>query len=188
MAPRARDPFDSLPTPAPGTPRSIPKSGSMTLNPGSYSSGMDLKGNVTLNPGVYYVSGGDFTVRSTATVTGSGVTIYLVSGSTVSINGSAHVDIAAPTSGVYSGILFFGDRTATSGSNTFNGDASSRLTGDIYFPTQSVSYLGNFSGMDGCTQIIADTVQWTGNATIGVNCTAHGMTTIPARQAVKVVE
>jgi hypothetical protein len=192
QAPRVGDPFAGLPTPLPGTTRNIPNGNNphgLSLSPGSYSGGMDLSGTVTLSPGTYYVSGGDFNVNANASVSGSGVTIYMAAGSHVSINGNADVNLSAPTSGTYSGILFFGDRNDTSGvSNTFNGDASSSLTGDIYFPSQQVSYLGNFSGINGCTQIIADTVQWSGNATVGVNCAAQGMQNIPARQAVKLVE
>jgi Flp pilus assembly protein TadG len=188
QAPRARDPFQGLPVPAQGQNRSVPNGQSVTLNPGYYNNGMDLRNNVTLNPGVYYVSGGDLRVNAQANITGSGVTIYMASGSSVTMNGNSHVDLSAPTSGTYSGILFFGDPAAVSGSATFNGDSSSHLTGDLYFPKEPVSYQGNFSGLNGCTQIVADTVQWTGNATIGVNCAAQGMNAIPARQAVKVVE
>lgn len=190
QAPRVADPFAALPTPSPGPGRSIPKGskGTITLLPGKYGSGMSLSGNVILSPGTYYVSGGDFSVNATATVSGSGVTIYLASGSQVSMNGNASVNLSAPTSGTYSGMLFFGDRAATGGSNTFNGDATSSFTGDIYFPTQQVSYLGNFSGANGCTQIVADQVQWSGSATVAVNCSAQGMTPIPARQAVTLVE
>jgi Flp pilus assembly protein TadG len=164
QAPRAHDPFSGLATPAHGTNRSVPNKGPFNLLPGYYNSGMDLRGTVTLAPGTYYVSGGDFRVNANADVSGSGVTIFLESGSSVSMMGNAHVNLSAPTSGTYSGILFFGDRNATSGSVTFNGDASSSLTGDLYFPTQTVSYQGNFSGTNGCMQIVADTVQWTGNA------------------------
>jgi Flp pilus assembly protein TadG len=187
-APRAHDPFDGLPVPPKGQNRSIPQNGNVTLNPGYYSNGMTLKGTVTLNPGTYYVSGGDFQVNANADVSGSGVTIFLESGSQVSINGTSHITLSPPTSGTYSGVLFFGDPSSPGGANLFNGDNTSSLTGDIYFPTQSVSYQGNFSGVGGCTQIVADTVQWTGNATIGVDCAAQGMTAIPARQAVKLVE
>jgi Flp pilus assembly protein TadG len=187
-APRVGDPFSGLATPSAGAPQSVPGgSGTMTISPGSYAGGMTLKGNVTMSPGVYYVTGGDFRVNAGANVTGSGVTIYTASGSNVNINGNATLNIAAPTSGAYSGILFFGARGGT-GSNTFNGTASSHLTGDLYFPSQQVSYLGNFAGVNGCTQIIADTVQWSGSSTIGVNCAAEGMTNIPARQAIKMVE
>ena len=191
QAPRAHDPFDSLPAPSPGPTRNVPggpnKNG-MTLQPGNYANGMSLQGDVTLSPGTYYVSGSGFDVASTASVTGSGVTIFLQSGSNVTMNGSSHVALSAPTSGTYSGILFFGDRNATGGNNKFNGDGSSQLTGDLYFPTQAVNYQGNFSGQDGCMQIVADTVQWTGSTTISVDCSAHGMGGIPARQAVKLVE
>jgi hypothetical protein len=148
---------------------------------------MDLSGTVNMAAGTYYVSGGDFKVNSNATVSGSGVTIYMAAGTNVTMNGNATVDLAAPTSGTYSGILFFGARNGT-GNNNFNGTASSHLTGDLYFASESVSYLGNFSGQNGCTQIVADTVTWTGNSTIGVNCAAMGMTNIPARQAIKLVE
>jgi len=189
QAPRARDPFAGLPVPSPGTTRNIPNgNGVHTLQPGAYNSGMSLSGTVVLSPGTYYVSGGDFAVTANANVSGSGVTIYLQSGSQVTMRGNATVNLSAPTSGTYSGILFFGDPSATSGANVFNGDANSQLTGDLYFPTQSVSYLGNFSGQNGCTQIVAGTVQWTGNATVAVDCAAFGMNAIPARQAVKLVE
>ncbi|HXA39193.1 MAG TPA: pilus assembly protein TadG-related protein [Phenylobacterium sp.] len=190
QAPRVADPFAGLPTPSPGQNRSIPNGnkGTTTLQPGSYSNGMSLSGTVVLSPGTYYVSGGNFSVNANANVSGSGVTIYLVAGSQVTMRGNASVSLAAPTSGTYSGILFFGDRAAAGGSNTFNGDAASSFTGDIYFPTQQVSYLGNFSGTNGCTQIVADQVQWSGNATVAVNCSSYGMAAIPGRQAVTLVE
>jgi Flp pilus assembly protein TadG len=185
-APHVGDPFAGLPTPAPGPNQTVPNGNTVTLNPGNYSAGMTLHGNVTLNPGVYYVSS-TFRINSNATVSGSGVTIYLASGTTVSMAGNADVNMAAPTSGTYSGILFFGARDGT-GSVTFNGDATSHLTGDLYFPNQQVSYIGNFTGVNGCTQVVADTVSWSGNTNISVNCAAAGMQNIPARQAVKLVE
>jgi len=190
QAPRVGDPFAGLATPAAGTPRTIPNgngNGTTTLLPGAYTSGMSLSGNVVLSPGVYYVSGGNFSVTANANVSGSGVTIYLAAGAQVLMRGNASVNMAAPTSGTYSGILFFGARNG-SGDNTFNGDASSHLTGDLYFPSENVSYLGNFSGTNGCTQIVADTVQWSGSTTVAVDCSAQGMTAIPARQAIKIVE
>jgi hypothetical protein len=193
QAPRAHDPYAGLPTPATGVTRSLPNmngsNSNVTLLPGYYSGGMDLKGTVTLSPGVYYVSGTGFNVGSNAVVTGTDVTIYLAAGAQVSMQGNSHVTLAAPTSGTYSGILFFGDRAgATTAVNQFNGDSSSSLTGDLYFPTQSVTYQGNYSGLDGCTHVVADTVTWTGSATISVDCTKHGEGGIPARQSIKMVE
>lgn len=177
------DPYKNVPAPTPsGSCKPVPNNG--TLNPGRYCSGLTAKGNLTLNPGVYYVEG-DFTVNATASVTGTGVTIYTTNGGYVKMNGSAHVDLTAPASGVYSGILFFGDRNTVGGSNKFLGDASSQMTGAIYYASQEVDYQGNFSGQNGCTQVVARIIQWTGNATVGVDCSAFGMTAIPLLNLVR---
>ena len=105
--------------------------------------GLSLSGNVTLQPGVYVIQSGDLKVNANANVIGDGVTIYLAGASRVSMNGNATVS-SAPTSGTYSGVLMYGDRTSTGGQSTFNGTAASLLTGAL-FP-QQVNYLGNFSG------------------------------------------
>lgn len=191
-APPVADPFSDLVAPTAASSCQMGNTvnnKTTTLDPGYYCHGMSLKGTVTLNAGVYYVSGGDFQINANASVTGSGVTIYLAAGSQVSINGTAYVNLSAPTSGTYSGILFFGDRSGSaSATNKFNGTANSKLTGAIYFPSEAVSYLGNFSGTSGCTQIVADTVNWSGNATINQDCTSLGMRDIPASMIVGLVE
>jgi hypothetical protein len=144
---------------------------------------------MTLDPGVYVISGGDFKVNANADISGSGVMIYLTDGARVSMNGTATVKLSAATTGDYSGLLFFGDRTDTgSTKNSFNGTADSELTGAIYFASQDVQFLGDFSGLDGCTQVVGLTVEWTGNANVSKDCTAHGMKAIPATQLVKLVE
>ena len=171
---RVGDPFKNLPTPDPdGDELTIPKGNRKStdppLGPGHYANGMDLNGDVTLAPGTYYVSGGDFKVNGGANVTGEGVTIYLAEGSHVDVNGSATVTMSAPTSGDYNGILFFGDREGE-GDNKFNGNAAMHLTGNLYFPTQKVTYQGSYSGHDGCTFIVADMVEITGATNLGVKC------------------
>ncbi|TIS77057.1 MAG: hypothetical protein E5X00_16245, partial [Mesorhizobium sp.] len=185
----ASDPFSSLPAPAAGNPcKTVNGSkSSQTLQPGTYCSGMDLKGNVTLQPGTYVVQG-SLKVNAGAVVSGTGVTMFMSGSNTVSMNGNATVTLSAPTSGTYSGVLFYGDRTGTSTSSTFNGTASSLLTGAIYFPKQQVNYLGNFSGANGCTQVVADTIQWSGNSTINQNCSSLGLQDIPAAPSVAIVE
>jgi len=181
----AADPFASLPTPAASNP--CQNANKSTLKPGTYCSGMNLSGNVSLDPGVYVVQG-NLKINANANISGSGVTIFMSGSSTVSINGNATVTLSAPTSGTYSGVLFYGDRAGSSASSTFNGTATSLLTGAIYFPRQQISYLGNFSGTKGCTQVVADTIQWSGNSTINQDCSSLGMKDIPAAQSVAVVE
>ncbi|WP_184872194.1 pilus assembly protein TadG-related protein [Mesorhizobium sangaii] len=181
----AADPFAGLPSPAASNP--CQNDNQATLSAGTYCSGMTLKGNVTLSPGVYVVQG-NLKINANAAIIGSGVTIFMSGSSTVSINGNASVQLSAPASGTYSGVLFYGDRTGNSASSTFNGTADSLLTGAIYFPKQQVSYLGNFSGISGCTQVVANTIQWSGNSNINQDCSSLGMRNIPATQSVRLVE
>lgn len=181
----AADPFADLPTPAASNP--CQNANKSTLAPGTYCNGLNLTGTVTLSPGVYVVQG-NLKINANAAIVGSGVTIFMSGSSTVSMNGNASVKLSAPTSGTYSGVLFYGDRTGNSAASTFNGTADSLLTGAIYFPRQLISYLGNFAGTGGCTQVVADTIQWSGNSNINQDCSSLGMRNIPATQSVALVE
>ncbi|MDX8535839.1 pilus assembly protein TadG-related protein [Mesorhizobium sp. VK25A] len=189
----AADPFASLPAPAATNPCQNVNGNktTQTIQPGTYCNGMSLNGNVALSSGVYVLQG-NLKINAGAVITCAapctGVTIFMAGSNTVSMNGNATVTLSAPTSGTYSGVLFYGDRTGTAAQSTFNGTANSLLTGAIYFPRQQVNYLGNFSGVNGCTQVVADTIQWSGNSTINQDCSSLGMKDIPAAQSVAVVE
>ncbi len=182
----AADPFADVPAPAASNP--CQNANKSPLKPGTYCNGLSLSGTVTMQPGVYVIQSGDFKVNANANVSGDGVTIYLAGASRVSMNGNATVTLSAPTSGTYSGVLMYGDRTSTGGQSIFNGTADSLLTGALYFPRQQVNYLGNFSGVNGCTQVVADLIQWSGNSTINQDCSSLGMRNIPAAQSVELVE
>lgn len=171
------DPYSSLVMPADSGP--CLNGNSTNLSPGRYCNGLSFKNNANLSPGVYIIDGGTLQANANANVTGNGVTIVLMNSASVSFNGNATFNLSAPTTGPYAGFLFVGDRNNSAISNTFNGTASSSMTGNLYFPAQPVSYLGNFTGANGCTHLVAKTVQWTGNTTVGVDCSAYGMGTIP---------
>lgn len=184
---QANDPYEDLPVPTASGP--CLDDNAAVLSPGNYCKGLSVKGNVTMLPGTYVVSGGDFKVNGNANLSGSGVTVYLSGTSRVSMNGTATVDLSAPTSGTYSGILFFADPTnSASAKNSFNGNATSLLTGVIYAPSQKVEYAGNFSGVNGCTQVVAATIDYSGSMTIGQDCTSLGMASIPAIYTIQIVE
>jgi hypothetical protein len=184
--------------------------GTVTLNPGIYCNGLRLTSHadVTLTTGVYIIDRGTFDIGAQSTIrtaTGAGVTILLTSSTgsgyaTISINGGATVNLAAQTSGVYSGILFYQDRRAApSGSgncgnqvNCLNGGANMNLTGVIYIPNQTVSYIGGAaSGGSTCTQIVGRVVQFNGNTDSHIDnsgCEAAGVTNISVPGPVKLVE
>jgi hypothetical protein len=161
----------------------------VTLESGRYCKGLSINHDTVLSSGTYFVSGGDFSINGKANVSGDDVTIYLDGGARVSMNGTATVNINAPTSGDYSGILFFGDRDSSGGqTNKFNGTADATLTGSLYFASQEVAYLGNFAGNRGCTRIVANTIDWNGNADFSQDCTSLGIRDIPSLQLVRIAE
>ena len=178
------DPFRNLANPPVGgcTHSGYKQNGTATLSPGVYCNGFDLgaKANVTLSPGTYVVKGGDVKINGGAQVHGRGVTIFLTGSAgdyaQMDINGGAQVDLTAPDAGSYAGVLFFQDRNApTGGDNKFNGGSAMRLNGALYFPGQQVTFQGNTGNAGGCTRIVADTVTFTGDATLGNACASLGL-------------
>ncbi|HWF63467.1 MAG TPA: hypothetical protein VN685_02525, partial [Rhizomicrobium sp.] len=180
-APYVADPFASVATPPVGSCGTV-------SGPGTYCGGLTFQGTNSLSPGIYVINGGTLKFNANANISGSGVTFYLTNGATLDMAGNATVDLSAPTSGTYSGLLFYGDRTQATAVNKINGDASSLLTGTIYFPSQEVEFLGNFSGAGGCTQVVADTILYTGSSQFTTNCTGSGVPSIPVTGSVALVE
>jgi Flp pilus assembly protein TadG len=156
--------------------------GSVTINPGVYCGGMQLNANanVTFNPGTYFIDQGSFSVNGGATVTGSGVTLIFTSSTmnnypTVTINGGATVNLTPPTTGPLAGIVMFADRGTPVGTSfKFNGGSSQYLGGAIYIPTGAVSFSGGAGTSMSCTQLIADTITFTGSSNFAINCSGYG--------------
>ena len=183
----AQDPYATLPAPAiPAGCSAVPGAGAIPS--GKYCGGMTLQNTRTLSGGVYVISGGTLKINAGANISGSNVTFYLTNGATLQMNGGAHLNISAPTSGTYSGVLFFGDRTMANAVQKVNGDSTSTLTGAIYFPSQSVEFLGNFSGNNGCMRVIADTVTLSGSTTMNGSCPGTGLNSIPIPGQIALVE
>src|SRR5205823_1805068 len=84
--------------------------GTMALSPGYYPNGITLgsQRSLTLSAGVYYIENG-LQLGAQTSISGTGVTIFLKSGS-VNMTGGASVTLSAPSSGTWQGILFYQDR------------------------------------------------------------------------------
>ncbi len=186
-APAIPDPYAGLAAPTVGAcDETNWKSGAhanVTIYPGVYCGGLDVgqQANVTLAPGTYIIDGGGLNVNGNAALQGSGVTIIMTSSSgsdygTVDINGGAVVDLSAPSSGTYAGILFFQDRDApTTGSHSFLGGSTTEFKGALYFPKTKTIFSGGNSSDGGCMQIVARTVEFRGNSDIDADCTGVGV-------------
>jgi hypothetical protein len=176
-----------------------------TLGPGRYCGDVKLgaQADITLQPGTYYIDGGDFEVNGGAKIRcpdctdGKGVTFVLTSNGdpsnigTVTINGGADIQLNAPTGAnePFKGILFYQDQSAYSNTAKFNGGAAMILNGAIYFKNALIQYNGDHAASaQSCTQIIGNTVEFTGNSKIINNgCAEAGIEPIKVK-GVRLVE
>ncbi len=180
-----RDPYRNLPNPpnisSSNTDARVQPNRSNTFGPGTYRT-IDISGTATFNPGVYYVTG-SMNFGSQSNVTTNGAVFILTATNAanntaniarVNMNGGARINMTAPTSGTYAGILFYQDRRASSmATNIINGNSTSLLQGALYFPRQELQMNGT-SGMNTrCIQIVARRVDWRGNTAIQNVCPAN---------------
>jgi Putative Flp pilus-assembly TadE/G-like len=168
-------------------------SGHHELDANTYCGGIRIGGSsptVTLGPGTYILYGGGLQISTDATVTGTGVTFYntgTASGNTayqpISVNGGSGLELSAPTSDPYEGILFFEDRNparGTSGTtNNFTSQTGSNVTGAFYFKSTGLSYTGG-TAQTAYTIIVADTVKFVGSSTTNDN---YGLDGSPIKTA-----
>ena len=153
-------------------------------SPGVYCfRGMDFKGTVTLPAGVYIIDGGSLTFGSQAQVTGNGVTFVLTSRTAtsdpssiaeLSMHGGAQVNLTAPATGTYAGVLMYQDRRAPMGSSQVNGNSSSSFQGGFYFPSQQLTFNGTTGMQTQCLQMVARRISFSGNSHIQNTCPANG--------------
>ena len=193
--PRTVDPYAGVPAPTwsgcGSAPATAPAATVNITNPDGvrcFNANTDFKGTVNFEPGVYVISGGELLINSGTIATGSGVMFYLTNGATLNVRGGSTSTFTAKTSGTYAGLLFFGDRTQPTAINQLNGNATSSMTGAVYFPSQHVEFLGNYTGTNGCMQVVADTIKYTGNGTFASDCSGTGQQTIVVYGSISLVE
>jgi putative Flp pilus-assembly TadE/G-like protein len=158
--PATSDPLGYLTPPPVQAPTfgMVTTAGTQTLQPGTYSSiTIGNNSTVTLNPGIYYIDGsGGVSSNGTATVQGTGVMLYFTNGASIDTVGSgnqvSNIQLSAPTTGSYAGILMYQDRADTNtgpGPNngpTLGGDDNSFFKGALYFPEDQLTFIGNTTG------------------------------------------
>lgn len=146
--------------------------GSVTINPGVYCGWTNFNGSgtLTLNPGLYIIKSGGMTFNSGWTVTGNGVTFYLVDqNATITFNGNVNFKLTPPTSGTYANVLMFEPAGLANTNLPINGTGGSTLQGLLYLPSRDViiNSVSNVSA-DKVTMVfssvIFNTLNWTFDA------------------------
>lgn len=151
------------PSGAKAAPMTIKKD--TVLQPGNYSSiKVNSGNNVTLNPGIYCIDG-DLTLLG-GTFSGVEVLIKMLDGE-FSASGNGTVNLRAPTSGIWSGLLFYG--TAEVDEIHFNGGAGTGYTGTVYAPDSECLINGSSdNAMSLSSQMICRTIQVVGNGSVTI--------------------
>ena len=161
-------------------------SGTLTLTAGNYIINGNLSntgsGNLVLGAGNYTITGnftdtgsgtltigagqqiviGNLSLTGSGTLTARGVTFYTKGTSTVT--GSGSMDIEAPTSGTYDGVLFYQDRSDTH-TVSVTGSGSDKIQGIFYAPSAPLTLTGSGS-VSIAADFIADSISLTGSGTI----------------------
>ena len=187
FAEKQQDPLAYLPNPtlpAGACPTAVVEpSASAHFLPGCYK-GMTFKGSATLAPGTYYIDGGLFEATSKAMVNAPGVTIVLTSSTAATdpasvaklkIDAGAQLNLTAPSSGTYGGLLIYQDRRAAPLNSAYMaGGSSGKLEGAIYLPAASVTVAGSSQTNTDCLQLIGRRLYFTGGISIANSCSAGG--------------
>jgi hypothetical protein len=145
------------------------------ITPGVYCGGISISGGstVTLAAGTYILLGGGLSVSGGSKLSGSGVTFFNTYGTghsygAVSLAGGTTIQLSAPTTGTYAGILFYQDPTIASPvQSSFSGGVSTQLEGALYFPTSALAYSGGAASQ--YTIIVSKTVSFSGGSTLNSN-------------------
>jgi hypothetical protein len=169
------DPMAGISAPNPTACTPIPSigSGTTTMNPGTYCGSLSLNGsqNLVMNPGNYiFKSTGSncgFSASANSNVTGNGVFMYFDDDCSVSFTGNGNINLSAPTSGQYQGVLMFQRRGNTT-SSALTGGAGQVLNGVLYFPSALLHYSGGSSSniSNSASTIVAYNLQMGGNTYI----------------------
>jgi hypothetical protein len=165
-----------------------------TISPGVYCGGIAVSGGAALNlaPGTYILDEGNFEVGENGAVNGSDVTVILTSRSgsnygVVDFRHGAAIKLSAPASGSEvgaPGVALWADPRAPPARNTLDGGGAQIINGVVYMPSQTVSFSGGSPSGTRCSQLIARTVSFTGNAYFRHDCDGAGMSDpIPPRFA-----
>ncbi len=134
----------------------ISGSPTVTFMPGEYASiaiNSSSSATLTFQAGTYVIqgSGGLSLTGNGATITGNGVTFYMgPSAGSVSVHGLLnYINLVAPATGTYAAILFFQDRSNSTGACIGGcGDSISgilnntQIQGALYFPDAALSFTG----------------------------------------------
>lgn len=155
-----------------------------TLAPGTYCDGITIKRHavVTFQPGLYVLLGGGLSVENGAVVAGNDVTFFNTASAVpsyrhgvVDVASNAQVQLSAPSTGPWNGLLLVETRSVPLGQYThrIGISDSSRWSGTLYAPRSGLALSGpsNTFANAGADHlgVIADTVSFAGQLALNMS-------------------
>lgn len=120
--------------------------GTATATPGTYCGGITFTSHsdVTFQPGLYVIHDGKMFMAAQSSLTGTDVTLYFTGTNTeLDIAGQASIDVTAPATGDYAGVVFAQDPTSNPNNiSKIVGGGNIRVVGSVYFPTWTLDFGG----------------------------------------------
>jgi Flp pilus assembly protein TadG len=156
--------------------------GTVNFSPGVYCGSLNFNGttNVNFAPGVYVISGGGWNVDG-GVWKGTGVTFYFADTSKIQFNSGMNVSLSAPTSGTYSGILFYEKDGLSLSQFVFDDSVGESLNGLIYLPSRQLTFNSNANLSSQQVTLVADTatfdtMNWnlSASSALSINNTSSG--------------
>ena len=183
FSPRVDDPFAGL-APPPSPPCDLSGTGNQPVKISdssevvdangdgftTFCGGIEFGGTLTLDSGTIVVRNGDFTTKGNTNVSGSDVTVMLTGDGpsdvgNVHLNNNTVMDLSAPTSGPFAGLVFYQDPKAeTPDDSLFNGGVNLDLDGAIYMPASHIEFSGGAGNPNNCLQLVSRTITFIGNS------------------------
>ena len=177
-----------------------------TIQPGTYddicidnNQRVDFSDGGSLSGGLFIITGAstcsnnvEFQINALATVcnsknldcsgmpgsANSGVTFYITGSASVNVDGTATVQLTAPNSGTYEGLLFYQDPSDVT-TMTLSGDGTSLYQGAIYMANTSatLNFGGNTNFNSGAAYTVIDVgqLQLAGNPDVNINSDYSGL-------------
>jgi hypothetical protein len=148
--------------------------GVYTVSPGTYSSitisGTGSGSSVVFSSGTYIIDGaGGLTIPGNATISGGDVTFYFTGSATINMTGTPSIQLTAPSSGQYAGILMYQDPADTNTTGpSLGGTSGSNFTGVLYFPKDTITFFGTNNSSVNVGVVVAYSMVLSGTPTVNL--------------------
>jgi prepilin-type N-terminal cleavage/methylation domain-containing protein len=184
QGPPIPDPYATLPDPDTSTLPTQVSSSSLAGGPGVYTNAVSIASKQAIRPGIYvFEKGLAIGGLPGTTVSGTGVFFFIgipnaapgtPQTAAYSVTGNGAVNLTAPATGTYAGVVIFQSRTDSNTLQIAGNGTNSTYGGVIYAPDAAVNTSGN--GTTSAASIVVGSLICGGNGAVQIGATSTNLT------------